>query len=169
MPTLHTLKVCGPCFTVEICESKSHFFISAPLWQAILQYEKMSRITVYVSALLWGNVWVINKRRGRVKGKSGVGISLLLSKSTKGDTRFNVHIQQINRYQKYIWGLLEKYSSFFFFFCKNLVDFNEAHLHEVTLILHTHAWIFSHLLIVSVDGKEHLSEVVFSALVGFSL
>ena len=29
--------------------------------------------------------------------------------------------------------------SFFFFFCENLVDFNEARLHEATLNLHTHA------------------------------
>jgi hypothetical protein len=50
-----------------------------------------------------------------------------------------------------------------------LVDFNEAHLHEVTLNDHTHAWIFSCLSIVSADGKQHLSEAVFSTLVGFSL
>ena len=49
-----------------------------------------------------------------------------------------------------------------FFFCKNLVDFNKAHLHEATLNLHTHAWIFSHLSIASVDSKQHLSEIVFS-------
>ena len=55
-----------------------------------------------------------------------------------------------------------------FFFCENLVDFNEAHLYEVTLNLHVHAWIFSFLSIASVDGKKHLSEVVFSGL-GFSL
>ena len=37
--------------------------------------------------------------------------------------------------------LLEKYPSlsFFFFFCENLVYFNEAHLHEATLNLHMHA------------------------------
>ena len=29
-----------------------------------------------------------------------------------------------------------------FFFCKNLVDFNEARLHEMTLNLHMHTWIF---------------------------
>ena len=55
------------------------------------------------------------------------------------------------------------------FFCKNLVDFNEVRLHEATLNLHTHAWILSRLPIAPVDGKQHLSEVVFSALVGFSL
>ena len=32
--------------------------------------------------------------------------------------------------------LLEKYLTFF---CENLVDFNEARLHEATLNLHTHA------------------------------
>ena len=32
-----------------------------------------------------------------------------------------------------------------------------------------HVWIFSHLSIESVDDKQHLSEVVFSALVGFLL
>ena len=42
-------------------------------------------------------------------------------------------------------------------------------VHEATLNLHMHLWIFSHMLIASVDGKQHLSEVVFSALVGFSL
>ena len=34
-------------------------------------------------------------------------------------------------------ALLEKYPTLFVF-CKNLVDFNEASLHEVTLNLHTH-------------------------------
>ena len=56
-----------------------------------------------------------------------------------------------------------------FFFCKNLVDFNEACMHEVTLNLYMHAWIFSCLSIASVLAKQHLSEVVFSALVGFSM
>jgi hypothetical protein len=55
------------------------------------------------------------------------------------------------------------------FFYENLVDFNEEHLHEATLNLHTHAWIFSCLSIASVDDKQHLSEVVFSALIRFSL
>ena len=50
-----------------------------------------------------------------------------------------------------------------------MVYFNEAHLHEATLNLHTYELIFSHLSIASVDGKQHLSEVVFSALVRFSL
>ena len=35
--------------------------------------------------------------------------------------------------------LLEKYPTFFF--CVNLVEFNEARLHEATLNLRTHAWI----------------------------
>ena len=34
-------------------------------------------------------------------------------------------------------GLLEKYLTFFF--CKNLVGFNEMHLHEAILNLHMHA------------------------------
>ena len=38
----------------------------------------------------------------------------------------------------------------------------KAHLHGVTLNLHTLACIFSCLSIVSVDGKKYLSEVVFS-------
>ena len=63
---------------------------------------------------------------------------------------------------------LEKYLTFFY--CENLVDFNEAHLHEATLNLHIcMREIFSHLSIVSVDDKQRLSELVFSALVGFSL
>jgi hypothetical protein len=33
----------------------------------------------------------------------------------------------------------------------------------------TNKRIFSRLSVASVDGKQHLSEVVFSALVGFSL
>ena len=49
------------------------------------------------------------------------------------------------------------------------MDFNEVCLHESTLNLHMHAWIFSRLSLASVDNKQHLSEVVFSALVGFSL
>ena len=53
------------------------------------------------------------------------------------------------------------------FFCKNLVNFNEVHLHEAILNLHTHPWCFSCLSIVSVDGKQHLSGVIFSAPVNF--
>jgi hypothetical protein len=56
-----------------------------------------------------------------------------------------------------------------FIFCKNLVDFNEARLHETTLNLHIRVWIFSQMSIASVDGRQYLSEVVFSAHVGFSL
>ena len=55
------------------------------------------------------------------------------------------------------------------FFLEHLVDLNEARLHEATLNLHTHRWIVSRLSIASVDGKQHLSEVVFSTLIGFSL
>ena len=33
----------------------------------------------------------------------------------------------------------QKYPTLFLFFRKNLVDFNEAHLHKVTVNLHTHA------------------------------
>ena len=62
--------------------------------------------------------------------------------------------------------LLEKYH---LIFCKNLVDFIEVPLHEVNLNLHTQALIFFRLSIASVDDKQHLREVVFSALVGFSL
>ena len=36
--------------------------------------------------------------------------------------------------------LLKKYPTFF---CENLVDFNEAQLHEATLNPHTHTWIVS--------------------------
>ena len=57
--------------------------------------------------------------------------------------------------------LLENYPTDFF--CENLVDFNETRLHEATLNLHIHMWIFSCLSIASVDGKQPLSEVVFSA------
>ena len=61
--------------------------------------------------------------------------------------------------------LLEKYPNFFF--CEKLVNFNGGRLHEATLNLHTHTWFFPS--IESVNGKQHLSEVVFSALIGFSL
>ena len=54
-------------------------------------------------------------------------------------------------------------------FEKNLVDFNEALLHEATLNLHTHTLIFSRLSVELFDGKQHLIEVMFSAFVGFSL
>ena len=37
-------------------------------------------------------------------------------------------------------------------------------LHEVTLNPHTHSLIFSCLSIASVDGKQHLNEVVFSVV-----
>ena len=62
-------------------------------------------------------------------------------------------------------GLLENSRPYFF---ENLVDFNDVHFQGATLNLQTHAWIFYCLSIASIDGKHHLSEVVFSALVGFS-
>ena len=49
------------------------------------------------------------------------------------------------------------------------MDFNEGRLYEATLNPRTHAAIFSLLSIASVDGKEHLNEIVFSALFRFSL
>ena len=61
--------------------------------------------------------------------------------------------------------LLEKYPTFFF---ENLVDFNEVHLHEGKLNLNMHTLIFSRLSMALVHGKQHLSELVFRALVGFS-
>ena len=60
--------------------------------------------------------------------------------------------------------LLENYPYVFY---RNLVNFNEARLLETTLNLHTHARIC--LSVASIDGKQHLSEVVFSVLVEFSL
>ena len=59
--------------------------------------------------------------------------------------------------------MLEKYPAYFS--SENLVDFNEVRLHEATLNLHMHARIFSCMLIASVDLKQHLNEVVFSALI----
>ena len=68
----------------------------------------------------------------------------------------------------YVWAtLFEKYLTLLF--CEYLVDFKEVCLHEVTLNLHTHVGIFSRLSISSVDGKQHSSEIVFNALVRFSL
>ena len=66
-----------------------------------------------------------------------------------------------------IRDLLEKYPALLF--CENLMDSNEARLYEETLNLYTHAWSFSRLSIASDDGKHHMSEIVFSALVGLSL
>ena len=49
------------------------------------------------------------------------------------------------------------------------MDFNEACLHEGNLESLYSCVNFSHLSIESVDGKQHLSVVVLSGLVGFSL
>jgi hypothetical protein len=63
-----------------------------------------------------------------------------------------------------------KVSELFIYFFENLMDFNEVRLHKATLNLLTHARIFFfHLSIASADGKQDLSEIVFSALIGFSL
>ena len=58
-------------------------------------------------------------------------------------------------------SLLQKYPTFFL--CENLVDFNEACLHDATLNLHRHGNFFFRLSIELVDCKQHLNEVVFSA------
>jgi hypothetical protein len=49
------------------------------------------------------------------------------------------------------------------------MDYNLARLHEPILNLSAHALIFSRLSMASVAGKQHLSEVVCSARVDFSL
>ena len=41
--------------------------------------------------------------------------------------------------------------------------------HAASLNLHTYVLIFSRLSIASVEGKQHLSDILFSALVGFPL
>ena len=55
------------------------------------------------------------------------------------------------------------------FFCKNLVDFNDEHLLEATLNLHTHALIFSPPVNSLSWWQAPFDEVLFSALVRFSL
>ena len=49
------------------------------------------------------------------------------------------------------------------------MDYNLARLDEPTLNLSAHARIFFRLSIALVAGKQHLSEVVCSARVDFSL
>ena len=49
---------------------------------------------------------------------------------------------------------------------KNFIHFMQEYNAKKFLYLNV---LFSHLSIVSVDGQQHLSEVVFSALVGFSM
>ena len=63
--------------------------------------------------------------------------------------------------------LLEKYPTLFFL--RKPGAFQGSHLHEATLKLHTNTCTFYCLSIASVDDKQYLSEVVFSALVGFLL
>ena len=74
--------------------------------------------------------------------------------------RFNINSSNLQ-------VLLSYKSILHFFFCENLEDFNEAHLHEATVDIHMPTWIFSRLSIASVDDKQHLSEIVLSALVGY--
>ena len=62
--------------------------------------------------------------------------------------------------------LLEKYPTLFYL--RKPGGF-QWRLHEATLNLHTNTWIFSRLSIGSVDGKQRLNDIVFSALVKFSL
>ena len=62
----------------------------------------------------------------------------------------------------YIYYSIRKIPDLFFWREKS-AGFQCRALHEATLNLHTHAWIFYRLSIASVDGKQHFSEVVFSA------
>ena len=64
--------------------------------------------------------------------------------------------------------LLEKYPTLVFLLRKPS-GIHEARFHKANLNLHMHTWIFSRLSETSVDDKKHFTEVVFSALVGFSL
>ena len=77
----------------------------------------------------------------------------------------NRDLQYLSFYIYYV----RKLSDLIFFLLRNPGNFNDARLHEATFDLHTCARIFSRLSIASVDGKQHLSKVVFSVLLGFSL
>ena len=69
------------------------FSISAtPLLAILLEYTKMSKISIFINVVLWCTVWEMNVKSGRVKEKPGLSISRLI----KGATRFNVPIWQIN-------------------------------------------------------------------------
>jgi hypothetical protein len=74
-------------------------------------------------------------------------------------------LQGIKWLESTIPGLLEKYPTLFFAktWC---ISINHACTRWPWTFLHM-SELFSCLLLVSVDGKQHLSEVVFSALVGF--
>ena len=56
----------------------------------------------FIIVVLWCKVWVMNVRWEREKEKAGVGISLHLSKGTKGAARLNVPIWWRNCYHQYI-------------------------------------------------------------------
>ena len=56
----------------------------------VCKYEKISRMSVGISVLLWCNVYVMHVKWEGVRVKPVVDISLILSKSTNGAARFNV-------------------------------------------------------------------------------
>ena len=67
------------------------------------------------------------------------------------------------------FSLLEKYPNLFFFFANTWwISMKRACMRRPSTFICMREF-FSRMSIASVDGKQHLSEVVFSALVGFSL
>ena len=110
-----------------------------------------------------------------------IGMKLLKFKRNKGEDERSYTMKRIGEYKLFsiykVHSSIHKQSIVFYsvrkvsdlFFCENLVRLNEARLHEGSLNLHSHVCIFSRLPIASVDGKQHWSGVVFSALVGFSI
>jgi len=53
------------------------------------------------------------------------------------------------------------------FFCENLVDFNEARFHEMTLNTHMQAWIFPPSVYSISWWQAAIERIVFSVLVDF--
>jgi hypothetical protein len=66
----------------------------------------------------------------------------------------------LSQYFIYMYYSIRKKRFRPYFFNENLVDFNEAHLHEANVNIHEEYMNFFHLSRASVDGKQHLREVV---------
>ena len=91
-------------FTADRGKSVTHFLFlhifGKPYYRVIGDYIKKGRMCA--SVVLWCNVWVMNVRKGRVKEKPCVSISLHFKKRNDLAARFNVCIRWTNHYYKNI-------------------------------------------------------------------
>ena len=105
----------GPCFAADRGKNLNHFFLFHTV--GLLQGDYVKDEFVCANFILWCNVWVMNMRCGRAKGKPDASISILFSKSNKGAARFDIPIR--------MWITINTTYSFITYSLQGNLEFNQ--------------------------------------------